>query len=132
MAREPSELTLKGQSWGDLSLVTLHASGARCQTVKPLPSSIRQHPSGSLLAWLSSRTPLCHRSEFPAGEDLIGSLGETAWRVGRKLLREAWALDLPQLPLTAILTLQVYKEMFAFFLLFKNPSQSSLVKQNKL
>lgn len=113
-------------------LVSLHASGARCQTVNPLPSSIRQRPSGSLLAWLSSRTPLCPHSEFPAGEDLIGSLGETAWRVGRKLLREAWALDLPQLPLTAILTLQAYNEMFAFFLLFKNPSQSYLVKQNKL
>lgn len=132
MAREPSQLTLKGQSWGDLSLVTPHASWARCQTVNPLPSSIRQRPSGGLLAWLSPRTPLCHHSEFPAGEDLIGSLGETAWRVGRKLPREAWALDLPQLPLTVILTLQAYTEMFAFFLLFKNPPQSYLVKQTKL
>lgn len=109
----------------------LHGLGVKLSTLFP-PASANAQVVACLLAWLSSRTPLCHHSEFPAGEDLIGSLGETAWRVGRKLPRKAWALDLPQLPLTVILTLQAYTEMFAFFLLFKNPPQSFLVRQTKL
>lgn len=44
----------------------LRDSGVKLSAL--FPWALANTQSGSLLAWLSSRTRLCHRNEFPVGE----------------------------------------------------------------
>lgn len=70
-----------------------------------LPPAYASTQGGGLLAWLLSRTPLCHHDGFPAAEDLMGSL-ERQLAGGQGTVEGSLGSEPPPASPDSILTLQ--------------------------